>query len=751
MASSAGALRALSYRISSTPPKELPQIAPQIASSIWNCRALLSASTDSKQNSEAAVITHKFKTQLNTLLSDRTIEGRWAAVVLTKATIEAGGVEVLSKCNVWVKSLLGILKKPDPPTTRCLVVLTLTRIFMLTWDYSNLVREITTPALKAFIPTCLANIENKRCSANELQTVLEAFAALLPKHPTIFRENDAKLRVVLSLIISSASSPFGTGMYYTSQHKEAANRLWVLIASCTPKQGASGKWDETLSSAVKAAHSTCDRVFRSVVEDWQSTTGVQSSIPVHQLNNGEVELESDDAAGLKPWKGVYAGGDRIVSLIDIVTSHLKTATPVNVNVRVGVIADLLARLYANVLPQQGKPDYVKPNNHISKDEREAMFAILPKIHIAAMRATDALINRLDLHAVGWAQSLIDQLLRVFNAERSQPDVRTAAYQLLNRIIDLIGSSISKTESSELTLVLKTCCQDILPDDDLNSSPTTNGAQAGIKQQLGLASAQSFQTHPATFPELKIAAKQLLVTAVTRLDSSCIMPKIRAQIDRTAVLTKDKNLLLASVLNPTKKPNSARVQASLLPMLARTHGLAPESEALLRPRLPPIRVANKISYDEDGMEDSEAENEEDADEEMNDAEEQDSEPTTGLLNALAETPAEQPPQPTFTFEQAVNKRRAVEGAEEQETSTKRARASPAVETSTPIVGTDVPTTVVVDAASENAGAQQTAVLPAREVAPATTDATTTTAAAGDESDDDSDVEIPVINMEESDEE
>lgn len=742
-AASVGTLRALSYRISSTPTKQLPQIAPQIASAIWNCRALLSASTDSKQSSEASIIAHKFKTQLNTLLSDRTVEGRWAAVVLTKATIEAGGVEVLGKCNVWVKSLLGILKKPDPPSTRCLVVLTLTRIFMLTWDYSNLVREITTPALKAFIPTCLANIENKRCSTAELQTVLEAFAALLPKHPTIFRENDAKLRAVLSLIISSASSPSGNAIHYTAQHKEAANRLWVLIASCTPKQGAGGKWDETLTSAVKATHSTCDRVFRSVVEDWQSTTGVQPSVPVHQLSNGEVEFESDDAAGLKPWKGVYAGGDRIISLLDIVTSHLNNATPVNVSVRVGVIADLLARLFANVLPQPGKPDFVKPNNHISKDEREAMFAVLPKIHVATMRLTTALIDRMGLHAVGWAQSLVDQLLRVFGAERAQPDIRTAAYILLDKIIDLIGPTITKTESSELTSILKTCCQDVLPDDDLSSAPATNGAQAGIKQQLGLASAQSFQTHPTLFPELKLAAQRLLVTAVTRLDSACILPKLRAQIDRTAVLTKDRDLLLASVLNPTKKPNSARVQASLLPMLARTHGQAPETDALLRPRLPPIRVANKSSY-EDEMDDEVEQEEEEEDELMQEVEEQDSEPTSGLLDALAEQPAQ--PIPTFAYEPAVKKRRAVEGAEEADASAKRARAFPVVDAGAALVEADMPTTVVVESAPDET-VQQTSILPAREIAPSVS----AFAGQADDDDSDSDAEMPVINMEESDDE
>ena len=168
-AQGAAILKQLTFRISSTPVAQLPRVAAQVSASLWACRDLLSSTAPStKQNSDEGVTVHRFKTQLNTLLQDRTVEGRWSAVVLVKATVEAGGLEVLGKTSSWVKTLLTFLKKPDPSTTRSLAVITLVRIFMLTWDHANLVREITTPALPTFIATCLANIDNKRCSASEL-------------------------------------------------------------------------------------------------------------------------------------------------------------------------------------------------------------------------------------------------------------------------------------------------------------------------------------------------------------------------------------------------------------------------------------------------------------------------------------------------------------------------------------------------------------------------------------------------------
>ena len=83
-------LRAITYRLSSTPTTQLPQQVPAIAASLANCKSLLSSTqaSGSKTSSEASVAIHKFRTLLSTLLQDRTIQGRWTAIVLVKATVE---------------------------------------------------------------------------------------------------------------------------------------------------------------------------------------------------------------------------------------------------------------------------------------------------------------------------------------------------------------------------------------------------------------------------------------------------------------------------------------------------------------------------------------------------------------------------------------------------------------------------------------------------------------------------------------
>lgn len=144
-AQAVASLRALTYRVTSCPPKQLPHITPQIAASLWNCRSILSTSNESlKASSDAGQTVNRFRTSVTQLLQARSVEERWVAVVLAKAAIEAAGLELVGKATGWTKNLVAILKKNDPATTKALAIITLTRIFMLTWEDTNLVREITT-------------------------------------------------------------------------------------------------------------------------------------------------------------------------------------------------------------------------------------------------------------------------------------------------------------------------------------------------------------------------------------------------------------------------------------------------------------------------------------------------------------------------------------------------------------------------------------------------------------------------------
>lgn len=105
-------LRAVTHRLTTTPVNQLPQIASFLATSLSDCGELLSApqtQKNGKSDSDNAVQVHKLKSRLVSLLQDRSFEGRWTAVVLVKATVEAGQWEILRGCEPLVRGLLAIL------------------------------------------------------------------------------------------------------------------------------------------------------------------------------------------------------------------------------------------------------------------------------------------------------------------------------------------------------------------------------------------------------------------------------------------------------------------------------------------------------------------------------------------------------------------------------------------------------------------------------------------------------------------
>jgi len=105
-------LRAVTHRLTTTPVQDLPQITSFLATALGDCAELLFSPQPQKigkNGSDNAVQLHRLKSRLASLLQDRTCEGRWTAVILVKATLEAGQWEVLRGFEPIVRSLIAIL------------------------------------------------------------------------------------------------------------------------------------------------------------------------------------------------------------------------------------------------------------------------------------------------------------------------------------------------------------------------------------------------------------------------------------------------------------------------------------------------------------------------------------------------------------------------------------------------------------------------------------------------------------------
>lgn len=596
-------LRAISYRISSTPTEQLPRTAPQLAGNLWQCRDLLSASSDTlKTGTEAATLVHRFRTTIASLLQHRTIEGRWAAVVLAKATIEAGDLETLSKTGPWVKTLLGILKKPEPPTTITLTILTLTRIFMLTWKHQNLIREITTPALPTFVASCIKILENDRGPTDRLHTILDAFAVLIPRHPTIFRTHETHVRSALLRILSYSPSMPSPSAHYSRYVKGAASRVLVLLHHCAPKQTADEKWNESLITATSDAHTTCNALFRCVVET--SNLG-----PNNRQTSAEFNILGPDSTDDREM-GVAALSDKLVTTLDLISCHLTSISSGVVRMRIGAVAELITRLASVTDNTSSKYGPTKVNNDIPRDEREAMWSLLPNIHAAALELVNTSVAQLGTASSPVVHSLLQSATAMFQTSSVDSTVRTVAYRTIAHIIAVVGPSMGQDEISDLITVSKACCNDLLLVDlAVSSTKTAVSSVASNSRHLTSDSLllEASSGHSATnFAKLQGAARDLLPILFSKLNAAHIPRKTRALMEQSAFLARHRNTLVASVMNPHGARSGHKAQASLLPLLAREYSGDAEVEALLRPRMPPL--ISKSQQDSDAVEEDSDEDE-----------------------------------------------------------------------------------------------------------------------------------------------
>ncbi|KAB8264038.1 rRNA processing/ribosome biogenesis-domain-containing protein [Aspergillus pseudonomiae] len=618
MVSMSMSLHAVNHRLTNIPVKQLPPLASCLATSLSNCGELLSAPQNQKSKSESdnAVQVHKLMTRLASLLQDRSPEGRWTAVVLVKAVVEAGQWEILRGCEPLVRGLIAILAKPDPNSTKKMSIITLTRIFHLTYQYPTLVREITTPSLPSFITSALNLISVKPSSepirklkphSPFLETVLNALGELIARHPTIFRPFSAQIHSILQAIIGSTSPTFPQTVL------ASAERLFISLHHCAPKNTSGEEWKNACQMTIASIHGAADYVFRAVVEQWESVDPALRQASKPQDYSREVSDGGLDTLGLAGWQGLDSGVNRLVVLLQMLSTCLTTATASMISIPIGHILDLTSRLTAVVVPSDGRD--IQANPQISRTEREHLFAELPRIHVACMGLLQNLVKTLETGAIPVTQTILEQTLWVYRAEKFSREIRVSAYDLVQTLLTRMGPSLTKQSLTSLADLIRASCHDLLPPvhDQSASARAPSDAKGKAKSNHTTANADSFlnpmlkqgrQSNMSSFSSLTRAASELLAGVLTHAPTEYLSPSLRAEIDRTIILTSDKHTMLASVLNPVPAVKGRGVSASIMPFLARSFPAEMEVEALIKPRMPVLMNAPGIGGYTDMEEDEE---------------------------------------------------------------------------------------------------------------------------------------------------
>ena len=497
-------------------------------------------------------------------------------------------------------------QKPDPPSSKKLCIITVTRIFLLTHDHQSLVREITTPSLPGFITACL-NLTKSPSSPStvpekyvedSILTALHAFCDLIAMHPTSFRPFVPQIQSMVYPLIAPTPSnsrlvndPVSTSVSVS----ERARHLFVLLHVCGPKNTAGEEWSRSLDALITSVQGTADKVFRSLIED------MPSSARNHLATNSNLvdDVVNDQAPtplALPAWTGINAGIERLEGLLHTLQTFLATATTAAITLPVGDILSLVDRLLSVFPPGNGRNPRVRPE--IDRDEREGLWVGLPRLQISVIGVCSLMISRMGHGSAAIAYTMMEQLLWTFESQYENDCFRKATYTLLSQILSAYGPSLPRTYVNSLSQCIRMCCEDLLPSVEaqfrgaqasgLDTKTSQKGNDSSINADSYLKTAIYRIDLSTNTSHIRQAARELLPIALTCMPNEYLPFSLRCQMDRTAIITQNKHAMLASVMNPIPKRKGQKQTSSILPQLASAHPDALEVETLLRPQMPLVQ-------------------------------------------------------------------------------------------------------------------------------------------------------------------
>ncbi|PHH62563.1 hypothetical protein CDD81_6878 [Ophiocordyceps australis] len=568
-------LGVLCRKLTSTPAVQLPHALPALTRHVVRCKDALSAPQDQKLKdnaSQSSLLLHKIKTQITTLLNGRSREGRFAAVGLVKAVIDVGGWEMLRGSEPWLRSLLSILQKGDSFACKEMAVVTLTRIYMLLHPYPTLAREIATATLPAFITASLQIVKSDGRPLSIVETVCDAFAALIPLYPTTFRPQASQIPSAIRLYLAPTMSD---AVFIPPSLQRAAGRLTVTLHHVAAKSGGSDEWAKLMDGFLRNLHLTADQVFRAVDEAWEVKGNFQrATVALDGVPSGG----GVSADQLPPWQGLSAGAERIMGLLGLVSDALCCPTKGAVEIPLGAIMTAISRIcsIARLLPKsQSWHEAVETNPAIGRDEKDELWSVMPDLHVRAMQVVLVMLRRLQQNMLPLVQELLDHVVRVFKSGMDVATVRKTGYLLFANLLSLAGPTLSKQSVVMLELLAIACCRDLQHNASLSNKPASMPATDAKANTVANADLflQPCSASSAAVAITKLdqdhaaAATHLLPVLLSRLPQQHIKPSLRGLMDRTAILTRNRDAMLASVLNPYRD-SSGRMFPSILPHLSR---------------------------------------------------------------------------------------------------------------------------------------------------------------------------------------
>ena len=559
-------LRALTYRLTTTPATQLPALAARLPAHLAACQPLLLNGPSSSSSSPAdgtAALLHALRTRASALLRDRSASARLAGVLLVRGLLGHSGPEMARVSGAeWTRALVSLAGRgADPPASRALAVVAVVRACEAARGVEGAVREWVTPNLAAFISACLA------CAAERsiVETVLRAMAALLPWHAGVFRPFITQVLKVLgglvwiprAMVESDEEGPKDV----EPSVREAAMEVYVLLHGAATKAGGLEDRDAGLSKAVDEA--------RIAIKGNLFT------------NPTEPQQKSKDGRCLF----VAKSADDLCCFLEMIGAYISTPSNKPMSIPAGKIVQLILDI------STASPSSIQPTANEAKRDQFALG--LPQLQASALDLATVLTKRLNKAILPVGHSILQAIANTLEMNPGNPDVRIAAYTTTTTLLPLIGPALTRPQTAPLHSLIRGCTLDITPPP---SPASTNTTTISTSTRAGAARTTGPPPHPPPAQPaapLRAASLACLAALLAHAPAPALAAQQRADLERAAVLAPRARRPARRRAEPAaprrrrRRPAARRRAAGVVGGGGRRGGAAAGLEGLVRPRVPPL--------------------------------------------------------------------------------------------------------------------------------------------------------------------
>ncbi|KAJ1983848.1 hypothetical protein H4R33_004607 [Dimargaris cristalligena] len=397
------------------------------------------ARTSTTTTTPSALLT-RWSQRVTTLVQGKTAAQRWCGIVLLDATLQqTAAVQFPDWGAKWLTPLLAQLAKTDLTEIHALTLTCVTHLLQVALTQPDWRREAAQNQVPRLLQTILAHLDDT--PAGLTVPLLQTVTTLAPLYASTFRPFADKLAARCVPYLNGQRDPESAVVAQAGQCLAVLTHAGGRHANQTT-MSSTEKWRQYGLGLVGSSHRTLDQLLEDVVQEPFCDRYTGTTLP--GLDSASHHNDQDDkkagpsSTTVSPFPGLVS---RLLALGKALGWLWTSETPAPVQLPVGLVLGLATRL-ANLGP------HLERKAHCDKVDFGILMSLIPDLNHLALELTVTVLTTASHYAVAHLNLLGNIACSLLNRGSQSSFTRLAIYSMVATLTSQYGTGLTRLLSKD---------------------------------------------------------------------------------------------------------------------------------------------------------------------------------------------------------------------------------------------------------------------------------------------------------------